>query len=148
MTDARNELDAAGGLQEFNRKLIDEFRANGGKVTGPFANAPLMLLTTTGAKSGKQRTIPIVFTRDGDRYVIIASKGGALTNPDWFHNLVAHPQATIEVGTDTFEADVTITAGEERDRLFRAQADVMPNFDEYQQKTTRVIPVVALTPRR
>ena len=136
-----------GGLQDFNRKLIDEFRANGGKVTGPFANAPLLLLTTTGAKSGKPRTIPIVFTRDGDRYIIIASKGGAPTNPDWFHNLVAHPEATIEVGTDSVEADATITAGEERDRLFRAQADVMPNFDEYQQKTTRVIPVVALTPR-
>ena len=137
----------AGGLQDFNRKLIDEFRANGGKVTGPFANAPLLLLTTTGAKSGKPRTIPIVFTRDGDRYIIIASKGGAPTNPDWFHNLIAHPQATIEVGTDRFQADAVITTGDERDRLFRAQADVMPNFDEYQHKTTRVIPVVALTPR-
>ena len=148
MSDARSELEGAGGLQAFNRNLIEEFRANGGKVTGPFAGAPLLLLTTTGAKSGLARTIPIVFTRDGDRYIIIASKGGAPTNPDWFHNLVAHPEATIEVGTETFIADAKITAGDERDRLYRAQADLMPNFDEYQHKTTRVIPVVALTPRR
>ena len=148
MTDARSELEGAGGLQEFNRKLIDEYRANGGKVTGPFAAAPLLLLTSTGAKSGLPRTIPIVYTGDGDRYIIIASKGGAPTNPDWFHNLAAHPEATIEVGTETISVDVTIPSGAERDRLFRAQADLMPNFDEYQEKTTRVIPVVALTPKR
>ena len=137
-----------GGLQDFNTKLIEEYRANGGKVSGPFANAPLLLLTTTGAKSGKQRTIPIVYTRDGDRYIVIASKGGMPTNPDWYHHLVANPQATIEVGTETIPVDAELlNSGEERDRLYRAQADLMPNFDEYQQKTTRVIPVVVLTPR-
>src|SRR4051794_16519023 len=134
-------------MNDFNANIITEFRANGGKVTGPFAGAPLMLLTTTGAKSGNRRTIPIVYTRDGDRYIIIASKGGAPTNPDWYHNLVAHPEATIEVGTDRFEADATIPAGDERERLFRAQAALMPNFAEYEQMTTRVIPVVALTPQ-
>jgi len=133
-----------GGLQDFNRKLIEEYRANGGKVTGPFAKAPLLLLTTTGAKSGKERTIPIVYTRDGDRYVIIASKGGMPTNPDWYHNLVANPEVTVEVGTESYQAHATALQGDERDRLYAEQSRRYPGFAEYQRNTSRVIPVVAL----
>ena len=131
-------------MNEFNRNVIAEFRANDGKVTGPFAGAPLVLITTTGAKSGQRRTTPLVYTRDGDRVVIIASKGGAPEHPAWFHNLRANPEVTVELPGDTFTARAVITEGDERDRLFRAQADAMPNFDEYAEKTTRTIPVVAL----
>lgn len=123
---------------------MDEFRENGGQVTGMFAGAPLVLLTTTGAKSGTRRTTPVVYTRDGDRIVVIASKGGAPTHPDWYHNLVAHPEVTVELPDETYEARAIVPTGEERERLYRAQADLMPNFDEYQQKTTRQIPVVVL----
>ena len=126
---------------DFNRNLIAEFRENDGKVSGMFANAPLMLLTTTG-KSGQPRTVPLVHTRDGDRIVAIASKGGAPTNPDWYHNLVAHPSVTIELPGETFEARARVAEGAERDRLFAAQAALMPGFAEYETKTTRKIPVV------
>ena len=131
-------------VNDFNRKMIDEFRQNGGKVTGMFEHAPLLLISTTGAKSGKQRTNPVVYSRDGDRLVIIASKGGAPNSPDWYHNLVANPKVTIELPDETFEARATVAQGEERDRLFAAQAAVMPAFSEYQQKTQRQIPVVIL----
>ncbi len=131
-------------LNEFNRRLIDEFRANGGKVGGQFANAPLLLLTTTGAKSGRSYTTPLAYTRDGDRLVVIASKAGAPTNPDWYHNLRAHPTATVELGSERFQAKAVVTAGEERDRLFKAQASRLPVFADYQKKTTRQIPVIAL----
>ena len=129
---------------EFNRQIIDEFRANEGKVGGPFEGAPMLLLTTTGAKSGRQLTSPLVHTRDGDAIVIIASKAGAPTNPDWFHNLKANPTVTVEVGTDRFEARAEITEGDERQRLYDAQAELMPNFKEYAEGTDRVIPVVRL----
>ena len=128
----------------FNEGVIAEFRANGGKVGGPFAGAPMMILTTTGAKSGQPRTMPLVYTTDGDRYVIIASKGGAPTSPDWFHNLVANPEVTVEVGTETFPARASVPEEPEHARLYDAQAALMPNFAEYQQKTTRKIPVVVL----
>ena len=132
-------------MHEFNQKLITEFRANGGKVlSGPFVNAPLLLLTTTGAKSGRSVTTPLVYTKDGDRIVIIASKGGFPTNPAWFHNLKAHPTTTIELGKEKFQAKATITKDPERQRLFDAQAKVMPNFTEYQKNTTREIPVIVL----
>jgi len=131
-------------VNEFNRNLIDEFRANSGNVTGPFERAPLLLLTTTGAKSGVTRTNPVVYTRDGDRLVIIASKGGAPTSPDWYYNLVANPLVTVELPNETFEAKASVAQGDERGRLFAAQADVMPQFGEYQQKTTRQLPVVIL----
>jgi len=132
-------------MQQFNQGLIKEFRANGGKaVSGPFVNAPLLLLTTTGAKSGKPFTTPLVYTKDGDRIVIIASKGGFPTNPAWFHNLKAHPTVTLEVGKEKFQAKATITKDPERQRLFDAQAKVMPNFNEYQKNTTRQIPVIVL----
>jgi deazaflavin-dependent oxidoreductase (nitroreductase family) len=128
----------------FNNALIEEFRSNRGKVTGHFAGAPLVLVTTTGAKSGLERTAPLVHTMDGDNVVIIASKGGAPTSPDWFHNLVANPDVTVELPSETYAARARVTEGAERDRLFRAQAELMPNFAEYEKATTRVIPVVVL----
>lgn len=132
-------------MHEFNQKLIVEFRANGGKVlSGPFVNAPLLLLTTTGAKSGRPFTTPLVYTRDGGRIVIIASKGGFPTHPAWYHNLKAHPTTTIEIGKEKFQAKAAITVNPERQRLFDAQAKVMPNFNEYQKNTTRQIPVIVL----
>jgi deazaflavin-dependent oxidoreductase (nitroreductase family) len=132
-------------LHDFNSSLISEFRANAGRVSGPFANAPLLVLTTTGARSGRTHTVPVVYTRDGDRLVIIASKGGAPVSPAWYHNLKANPHAVVEIGDETFDVTAEITAGAERDRLFRQQAAAMPNFADYQNRTSRRIPVVALT---
>jgi deazaflavin-dependent oxidoreductase (nitroreductase family) len=131
-------------MNEFNRNVIEEFRSNGGKVGGPFEGAPMLLLTTTGAKSGQPRVSPVVHTVDGDRLVIIASKAGAPTNPDWFHNLKANPVVTVEVGTEKFQANAVEVTGAERDRLFNAQAELMPNFKGYAEATTRVIPVIVL----
>ncbi|HET9199725.1 MAG TPA: nitroreductase family deazaflavin-dependent oxidoreductase [Dehalococcoidia bacterium] len=134
-------------MNDFNRRVIEEFRANEGKVGGMFQGAPVLLLTSTGARSGQARTTPVVFTRDGARYVIIASKGGAPTNPAWYHNLRANPDATIEVGTETIPVRASITEGPERDRLFEAMSGVMPGFADYQRNTRRVIPVIALEPK-
>jgi len=131
-------------FNNFNDSLVTEFRANGGKVSGQFANANLLLLTTTGAKSGKPRVNPLVYTIDGDRMVIMASKGGAPTNPDWYHNLVANPVVTVEVGGEQFQARATIAEGPERERLFSQMTQQLPNFAGYQQKTTRPIPIVLL----
>lgn len=133
-------------FQSFNAQIIDEFRSNAGVVGGQFAGAPLLLLTTTGAKTGRQLTSPLVYIRDGDRYVVIASKGGADTNPAWYHNVLANPGVTLEIGEETFEAKAAPAEGAERDRLYKAQADQMPQFWEYQEKTSRVIPVVVLEP--
>jgi deazaflavin-dependent oxidoreductase (nitroreductase family) len=133
-------------MSEFNRAIIEEFRANGGKVGGSFEGAPVLLLTSTGAKSGQRRTTPLMYMPDGERMVIFASKGGAPTNPGWYHNLRANPSATVEVGTDTVDVDAAVTSGEERERLFKRQAELYPQFAEYAEKTTREIPVVALTP--
>lgn len=129
---------------EFNRNVIAEFRANAGKVGGPFEGAPMILITHAGAKSGKQYTTPLVHSADGDRLVIIASKAGAPDDPQWFRNLVANPDVTVEVGTERFGARAHVAEGAERDRLYRAQADLMPNFDEYAKATARQIPVVVL----
>lgn len=131
-------------MNDYNRALIAEFRANGGVVGGRFAGRPLLLLTTTGRKSGQPRTMPLVYTTDGDRLVIIASKGGADTHPDWYHNLVAHPEATVELGREQFRARARVAEGEERARLYDRQAAQMPAFADYQQKTTRQIPVLVL----
>lgn len=131
-------------FNDWNRAIIEEFRANGGKVGGQFAGAPMLLLHTTGAKSGQQRINPLVYSTDGDRMVIIASKGGAPTHPDWYYNLVANPSVKLEVGTEQFEARATVPSGEERTRLFEQMAARMPGFAEYQRNTTRVIPVVVL----
>lgn len=129
---------------DFNQKVVDEFRANAGKVGGPFAGRPMMILTTTGAKSGKPRVAPLVYTTDGDDYVIIASKGGSPTNPDWYYNLVANPVATVEVGSETFQVRAREVKGSERRRLYDAQAKLMPAFKDYEAKTTREIPVLVL----
>ena len=131
-------------MSDFNNNVIEEFRANGGKVGGYFEGRPMLLLTTTGARSGQQRTSPLVYTTDGDRLIIIASKGGAPTNPDWYHNLVATPTVTVEVGSRQYQARATVAEGQERERLFTQMAEQMPGFAEYQQKTTRQIPVVIL----
>jgi deazaflavin-dependent oxidoreductase (nitroreductase family) len=131
-------------MNDFNENLIAEFRANGGTVTGVFAGAPLVLITHTGAKSGVRRTTPLVHSRSGDDIVIIASKGGAPGNPHWYLNMTANPQVTVELPGETYEARVREAKGEERDQLYRAQADLMPNFDEYAANTDRVIPVLVL----
>jgi len=129
---------------DWNRAIIEEFRANGGKVGGSFAGAPLLLLTTTGAKTGRRLTTPVMYLPEGERMYVFASKAGAPTNPAWYHNLVAHPTVTVEVGTETFEVRATVITGEERDRIYGQQAQRYPGFAEYQTKTTRRIPVVAL----
>jgi deazaflavin-dependent oxidoreductase (nitroreductase family) len=134
-------------INDFNQKIIDEFRANDGKVGGMFEGAPVLLLTSTGAKSGQRRTTPVVYQPDGERMVIFASKAGAPENPAWFHNLRANPTATVEVGTDTVEVEAVVTDGDERQRLFDKQKQLMPQFADYERKTTRQIPVVALTPK-
>ncbi|NJP05634.1 MAG: nitroreductase family deazaflavin-dependent oxidoreductase [Chloroflexaceae bacterium] len=131
-------------MNDFNQQIIAEFRANAGVVGGPFTNMPLLLMTTTGAKSGQPRIAPLVYTRDGEQYIIIASKGGAPTNPDWYHNILAHPEVTIEVGVEQFQARATVPQAEERDRLFNQMAAQLPLFAEYQRNTTRRIPVVVL----
>jgi deazaflavin-dependent oxidoreductase (nitroreductase family) len=131
---------------DFNSRVIEEFRANDGRVGGPFDSMPLLLLHHTGARSGTERVNPLAYLRDGDRYVIFASKGGAPTNPDWYHNLRAHPEVTIEVGDQTMKAVASEATGEERERLFQAQAERSEQFGEYQRNTDRMIPVIALTP--
>ena len=135
-------------VKDWNTQVIEEFRANGGKVGGPFEGAPMILITTTGAKSGKRRTTPLVYLPDGDRQIIFASKAGAPTHPDWYHNLVAHPEVTVEIGSETFEATAVVVEGAERDQLYAKQAARMPGFAEYQAKTTRLIPVIALERRK
>lgn len=130
-------------MPNWNDAVIEEFRANAGKVRA-FARQPLLLLTHTGAKTGAKRTNPVAYFRDGDRYVIVASKGGAPTNPDWYHNLLANPEATIEVGTDTFAVRAEPASTEERERLWRMITSKNPAFAEYERKTSRTIPVVIL----
>jgi len=134
----------AADFNAFNRGVIAEFRANAGKVGGPFEGAPMALITHTGAKSGKEYTTPLVHSLDGDDVVIIASKAGAPYDPQWFRNLVANPSVTVELGTETYAGVAHVAEGAERDRLYAAQAALMPNFDEYAAKTTRVIPVVVI----
>jgi deazaflavin-dependent oxidoreductase (nitroreductase family) len=129
---------------DFNRGIVEEFRATGGHLTGRFATRPILLLTTTGARTGLPRTVPLVYTTDGDRFVVIASKGGEPTNPDWYHNLVAHPAVTVELPGDTFLARATVAHGAERDRLFAQQAAQMPFFADYARTTPRTIPVIVL----
>jgi deazaflavin-dependent oxidoreductase (nitroreductase family) len=132
-------------LNDFNQQVIKEFRANQGKVGGQLANIPLLLLTMTGAKSGRTITKPLAYTKDGDRIVVIASFAGAPKNPVWYNNLVANPEVTVELGGERFRARATVTSGEERQRLFDNQAKQMPIFAEYQKKTSRQIPVIVLT---
>ena len=133
---------------DFNAQIIDEFRANEGRVGGMFEGMTLLLLHDTGAKSGKSHIHPLVYHGEDGRYVIFASKGGAPTNPAWYHNLKAYPDARIEVGTEHFDVTATELTGEERDRIFRAQAQRAPQFAEYEKNTDRRIPVIALTPKQ
>src|SRR5437763_7466827 len=127
-------------VNDFNQKIIDEFRINGGKVGGPFKGATVLLLHHTGAKSGKERVNPLAYLADGDRLAVFGSKGGAPTNPDWYHNLRANPRARVEVGTDTFDVDARVAEGEERERIFSEQKRRMPPFAEYEKNTPRQIP--------
>jgi len=129
---------------DWNKRIIDEFRANGGKVGGQFAGAPLLLLHTTGAKTGQARVNPMMYLADGDDHVVFASKAGAPTNPDWYHNLVANPRASIEVGDQTFNVVARVAEGETRERLWSRQKELYPGFADYEAKTTRQIPVVIL----
>ncbi len=131
-------------MKSFNQQLIEEFRANQGEVGGRFEGRPVVLVTVTGAKTGRRLTIPLVYLPDGERMLIFASKAGSPKHPDWYHNIVANPTVTVEVGAETYEATATVLTGAERDRLYAKQAEAMPNFAEYQEKTTRVIPVIAL----
>ena len=130
----------------FNEQIIEEFRANEGRVGGRFEGTPLLLLHHTGAKSGTSRVNPLAYLSDGGRYVVFASKGGSPTNPDWYHNLKVHPKTTIEVGTDTIDVVASEATGEERERIFRTQAERTPAFAEYQKGIERLIPVMVLTP--
>jgi deazaflavin-dependent oxidoreductase (nitroreductase family) len=131
-------------MSDFNSGIVEEFRANSGKVGGPFQGAPLLLLTSTGAKSGALRVNPMMYLQDGKRLYVFATKAGAPTNPDWYHNLVAHPQATVEVGDERFDVTATVITGAERDEVYQRQAALYPGFAEYETKTSRKIPVVAL----
>jgi deazaflavin-dependent oxidoreductase (nitroreductase family) len=136
---------STNSFNDFNRRLMEDLRAHGGRATwGPFQGRELLILTTKGAKSGETRENPLAFTRTGDDYVIVASKGGAPTNPSWYHNLVADPEVSVEVHGQSFKARARVTEGEERDRLFEAHADYMPGFRDYQKNTKRRIPVVVL----
>lgn len=133
-------------VTDWNAKIIEEFRANDGRVGGQFEGAPVLLLHTTGAKTGQERVNPMMFLDlDGHRYVF-ASKAGADTNPDWYHNLVAHPGVTVEAGTQTYPATAVALKEPERSRVYEEQARRYPGFAEYQEKTSRVIPVVELVP--
>jgi deazaflavin-dependent oxidoreductase (nitroreductase family) len=134
-------------IGDYNQRIIDEFRANAGKPPSWSGSSPLILLHHRGARSGAERVNPVAYLDDDGRYVIFASKAGAPTNPDWYHNLKAHPDTTIEVGSDTVAVTAAEATGEERGRLFAAQAQRSPQFAEYQEKTDRVIPVIVLTPR-
>jgi deazaflavin-dependent oxidoreductase (nitroreductase family) len=136
-----------GGLRDVNESVVAEYRATGGQLHTAFVGAPILLLNHFGAKSGTAYTSPLAYSRSGDDFVVIASLGGAPMNPQWFGNLVAHPDVTIEVGPDVIPVRARVAQGEERDRLYRAQADQISNFDDYQARTERQIPVVILERR-
>jgi deazaflavin-dependent oxidoreductase (nitroreductase family) len=131
-------------MNDWNTAIIDEFRANGGKVGGNFEGAPLLILHTTGAKSGQERLAPVMYQAVGDDVAVFASKAGAATHPDWYHNLVADPTATVEVGDETYEVKARIAEGDERERIWSTQKERYPGFAGYEQATTREIPVVVL----
>lgn len=138
------QQDALAEIKAHHNRVIAEFRANRGAVGGQAAGVPLLLLTTTGAKSGQPRTSPVSYTRDHSRYAIVAAKQGAPTNPDWYHNLVANPNVTVEVGGESFRAVARVAEGEERQFLFDRMADERPNFVEFQSRTARQLPVIVL----
>ncbi len=133
-------------MSDWNDKIIEEFRANGGKVGGNFEGAPLLLLHTVGARTGQERVHPMMYQQVDGGYAVFASKGGAPTNPDWYHNLLARPEVTAEIGTGTAELVARVAEGEERERIWTAQKAAYPGFADYERKTTREIPVVVLEP--
>lgn len=131
-------------MSDWNKQIIEEFRANGGKVGGPYEGVPLLLLTTTGARSGKAYTTPLAYFTDGDRFIIVASAAGRPKNPAWYHNLIAHPQVAIDLGSESYNLTATVVADEERERLWSKITTQNPVFAGYQTKTTRRIPIIAL----
>ena len=135
-------------MSDWNTQIIEEFRANGGKVGGQFEGAPLLLLHSTGAKSGQARINPMMYLADGDNFVVFASKAGAPTNPDWYHNLAANPRASVEVDDRTVGVDARVAEGDDRERLWSLQKELYSGFAEYEAKTTRQIPVVILEPTK
>lgn len=135
------------GVSDYNARNISEFRENHGKVGGYFEGKPLLLLHTIGRRSGKLRVNPVMYFRDGDRYLVFASKGGADTHPDWYFNLMTHPDIQVEVGDETIDVHAEEVTGREHDTLYGRQAALYPQFADYQSKTKRVIPVIALTRR-
>jgi len=132
-------------IQEFNQSVITEFRANNGVVGGPFTQVPLLLLTTTGRKTGLERVNPLAYLSEGGRIIIIASFAGAPVNPPWYYNLLANPEDIVEIGSERFTARATVLNEPERTGMFNKVAALMPQFNDYQRKTSRVIPVIALT---
>jgi deazaflavin-dependent oxidoreductase (nitroreductase family) len=141
-------VGTVSSVADYNQAIIDEFRGNGGRVGGAFEGAPLLLLHTVGAKSGKERVNPVMYQAMGESYAVFASKGGAPENPAWYHNLLANPDVTIEVGTALVPVTARAAEGEERELIWQRQKSDYPGFAEYEEKTTREIPVVILTPRR
>ena len=131
-------------IDDWNTKIIEEFRANEGKVGGQFEGAPMILIHHIGAKSGEERVNPVMYRPVGDNFAVFASYAGAPTNPDWYHNLVAHPAVDVEVGTETIAVTARVTEGSEREEIWTAQKADYPGFAEYEAKTTRQIPVVML----
>ena len=137
----------SGAVRDWNAQVIAEFRGNHGKVGGQFEGAPLLLIDHTGARTGKLRTNPVMYLKDGNRFLVFASKGGAPTNPDWYHNLKAHPEVRIEIGNETVDVRAEIITGPERDKLYARQASLYPQFAQYQRQTKRIIPVIAFNPK-
>ncbi len=133
-------------MSNWNEQIIEEFRANDGKVGGKFEVVPLLLLHTTGAKSGAARINPLAYRREGDAYIVFASKGGAPTNPDWYFNVKANPVASIEVGTESHSVVARVAEGDERERIWSKQKQDYPGFADYESKTSRKIPVIVLEP--
>ena len=134
-------------MSDWNAGVIVEFRKNRGKVGGQFEGAPILLINHTGARTGKSRTNPVMYLKDGNRYLVFASKGGAETNPDWYHNLKKHPDVRIEVGDQIIDARAEELTGAERNKIFAKQASLYPQFAQYQRKTKRTIPVIAFVPK-
>jgi deazaflavin-dependent oxidoreductase (nitroreductase family) len=132
-------------MNDFNQQIIDEFRANGGVMGGQFAGTTLLLLHTTGARSGTERVNPVAYQQVGDDMAVFASKAGAPTNPDWYHNLKANPRATVEVGTETYPVTVREAQGQERTRIWEVQKAAAPGFADYEKATSRTIPVMILS---
>ena len=136
-----------GIFGDFNSRTIAEFRENHGRVGGNFEGAPLLLIHTVGRRTGRERVNPLMYLKDGERLLVFASKGGADTNPDWYYNLKAHPDIQVEVGDETIDVHAQEMMGTERDTLYARQASRYPAFADYQRRTKRIIPVVALTKR-